>query len=92
MTKNTERHPCGCIVTEEGGRKTFAPCAPCGLMRAAAMISRSAASWWRRGRYLADAAMALGAVATRIRQDTQRMANASQAVDEALKEASEDSE
>ena len=66
MIKKTDRKPCGCTLTEyDNGRKLFAPCIPCGLMRAGHALAR-AGTWWHRRQALREAGNALAAVATTI--------------------------
>ncbi len=69
--KNIARQPCGCTLTEYmSGRRTFAPCIPCGLMRAGHALAEAAvcSAWqFRRLRAaLLEAGNALAAVATTI--------------------------
>lgn len=71
MTKDKiERKPCGCTVTEKDGKKTFAPCIPCGLLEAGAALQR--------------AGQALAAVATTINRATAN-ATMADAVDKATR-------
>lgn len=68
--ENIDRKPCGCVLTEfHGGRKLFAPCIPCGLMRAGYALAQAGNTClpWRRRRALLEAGNALAAVATTIK-------------------------
>ncbi len=63
---DVERKPCGCTIrTFPNGRKTFAPCIPCGLLQAGHALMK-AGNWWGRKRALRMAGGALAAVATTI--------------------------
>lgn len=85
-TPTIKREPCGCATTTlPDGRKLFAPCVPCGLMRAATELSR-ARRWWRRSSALENAAQALAAVASTIRREALSRLHASRAVSDLLSE------
>ena len=81
--KELHPEPCGCLVTEYvSGRQTFAPCIPCGLMRAGKALIE--ARWWRRGKALREAGSALAAVATTINRTAAELRQ-KQAIAEAMK-------
>ncbi len=90
-----DKRPCGCVMTEyAGGRKTFAPCVACGLMRAGFQLSKAAVALlpWRRRRHLLDAGNALAAVATTIMNTANKKAEVVNVINNTLAQASADDE
>lgn len=90
-----DRKPCGCVVTEfEDGRKQYAPCIPCGLMRAGYALAQAGSCWpWQRRRALLEAGNALAAVATTINAQAARMkpvAKVNKAIEDILNKEDEE--
>ncbi len=87
--KTIQRMPCGCQTQEfDDGRKVYAPCVPCAVVRAAWSLSR-ARRWWRRGRNLENAAQALAAMGATLVRERERL-NLAAKVADALNKANKE--
>lgn len=87
-----DKKPCGCILTEYAdGRKIYAPCVACGLMRTAYELEQAGSVRlpWRRRRHLMAAGNALAAVATAIARQTNKQHATVEVLDKALKDQQE---
>ena len=91
IVTNLDRRPCGCVLTEYAdGRKIYAPCVACGIMRAGWLLTKAATGWpWARRRHLMDAGNALAAVSTAIRKSGEN-ASTINLVNDALEQANDE--
>lgn len=57
IIKNTQRKPCGCVITEfSDGQGQLAPCVPCGLRASAHHLGAAAQAMMQAGQAMAATA------------------------------------